>query len=79
MARTFPRVRPIGTPRARGRHLASFAGDVSNQLAAFMNASQVPFGLEGAGGKVSDPAWRTKPSWYLLTTDDKMIPRVSRN
>ncbi len=39
-----------------------------------MNASQVPFGLEGAGGKVTDPAWRTKPSWYLLTTDDKMIP-----
>ena len=37
----------------------------------------MPFGLEGAGGKVSEPTWRTKPSWYLwylLTTDDKMIP-----
>lgn len=58
----------------------SFAGDVSNKLAAFMNASQVPFGLAGAGGKVSDPAWRTKPSWYLLTTNDKMIPpRVQKS
>ncbi|MER9435881.1 alpha/beta hydrolase [Mesorhizobium sp. M0322] len=52
----------------------SFAGDVCNQLAGFMQASQVPFGLEGAGGKVSDPAWQTRPSCYLLTINDKMIP-----
>ena len=53
---------------------ASFAGDVSPEKAAFMAASQVPWGLNALGGTVSEPAWRTKPSWYLVTTEDKMIP-----
>src|SRR2546422_6140024 len=53
---------------------ASFAGDVSPQKAAFMADSQVPWGVNALGGTISEPAWRTKPSWYLLTTDDKMIP-----
>ncbi len=53
---------------------ASFAGDVSPEEAAFMAASQVPWGLNALGGTVSEPAWRTKPSWYLVTTEDKMIP-----
>lgn len=52
----------------------SFAGDVRPKAAQFMNDSQVPFGVDAAGGLVTDPAWRAKPSWYLLTTDDKMIP-----
>lgn len=34
----------------------------------------VPWGLEAAGGTISEPAWRSKPSWYLVTTDDRMIP-----
>jgi pimeloyl-ACP methyl ester carboxylesterase len=53
---------------------ASFAGDVSPEKAAFMAASQVPWGLNALGGTISEPAWRTKPSWYLVTTEDKMIP-----
>lgn len=53
---------------------ASFAADVKPGLAAFMDASQVPFGVGAAGGKVTDPAWKVKPSWYLVTKDDKMIP-----
>jgi pimeloyl-ACP methyl ester carboxylesterase len=53
---------------------ASFAGDVSPEKAAFMADSQVPWGVNALGGTISEPAWRTKPSWYLLTTDDKMIP-----
>ena len=53
---------------------ASFAGDVSPEKAAFMAASQVPWGLDALGGTISEPAWRTKPSWYLVTTEDKMIP-----
>jgi pimeloyl-ACP methyl ester carboxylesterase len=52
----------------------SFAGDVSAEEAAFMADSQVPWGLDALGGTVSQPAWRTKPTWYLLTTQDKMIP-----
>jgi pimeloyl-ACP methyl ester carboxylesterase len=39
-----------------------------------MADSQVPWGVQALGGTVSNPAWRTKPSWYLVTTEDKMIP-----
>ncbi len=53
---------------------ASFAGDVSPEKAAFMADSQVPWGVNALGATISEPAWRTKPSWYLLTTEDKMIP-----
>jgi pimeloyl-ACP methyl ester carboxylesterase len=53
---------------------AFFAGDVSPQKAAFMADSQVPWGVNALNGTISEPAWKTKPSWYLLTTEDKMIP-----
>jgi pimeloyl-ACP methyl ester carboxylesterase len=52
----------------------SFAGDVPAGQAAFMADSQVPWGADALGGTISQPAWRAKPSWYLLTTQDKMIP-----
>jgi len=52
----------------------SFAGDVAAEEAAFMADSQVPWGVDALGGAVSEPAWRSKPSWYLITTDDKMNP-----
>ena len=53
---------------------ASFAGDVDAEKAAFMADSQVPWGVAALSGKISEPAWRVKPSWYLIATDDKMIP-----
>src|ERR1700682_3038862 len=53
---------------------ASFAGDVKPDAAAFMADSQVPWGVEALNGRISEPAWKTKPCWYLLTTEDKMIP-----
>jgi pimeloyl-ACP methyl ester carboxylesterase len=53
---------------------ASFAGDVSPEEAAFMADSQVPWGMNALGGAVTEPAWKAKPSWYLLTTEDRMIP-----
>jgi pimeloyl-ACP methyl ester carboxylesterase len=52
----------------------SFAGDVSEEQAAFMADSQVPWGVEALGGTISEPGWRNKPSWYLVTTEDRMIP-----
>lgn len=58
----------------RAKFAASFAGDVEAEKAAFMADSQVPWGLEALGGEISQPAWKTKPSWYLIATDDKMIP-----
>jgi pimeloyl-ACP methyl ester carboxylesterase len=53
---------------------ASFAADVDKDKAAFMADSQVPWGVEALSGAISEPAWKTKPSWYLVATDDKMIP-----
>jgi len=58
----------------RTKFQASFAADVSDDVAAFMADSQVPWGLDALNGAVTDPAWKTKPSWYLVATDDKMIP-----
>ena len=58
----------------RAKFAASFAGDVNPDMAAFMADSQVPWGLDALGGAVSEPAWKSKPSWYLVATDDKMIP-----
>jgi pimeloyl-ACP methyl ester carboxylesterase len=73
-------VPPILPPRDgflfldRAKFQASFAGDVSADQAAFMADSQVPWGVEALSGTISEPAWRTKPSWYLVATEDRMIP-----
>jgi pimeloyl-ACP methyl ester carboxylesterase len=58
----------------RSKFAASFAADVEPELAAFMADSQVPWEVEALAGAISKPAWRVKPSWYLVATDDKMIP-----
>jgi len=58
----------------RAKFPASFAADVDAEKAAFMADSQVPWGVEALSGKISEPAWKAKPSWYLIATDDKMIP-----
>jgi len=58
----------------KAKFAASFAGDVETEKAAFMADSQVSWGLEALSGKISEPAWKSKPSWYLIATDDKMIP-----
>ena len=52
----------------------SFAADVAPDAAAFMADAQVPWGLEALNGAITEPAWRSKPSWYLVSTNDKMIP-----
>jgi pimeloyl-ACP methyl ester carboxylesterase len=52
----------------------TFAGDLSADEAAFMADSQVPWGVEALSGTVSEAAWRSKPSWYLVATEDRMIP-----
>jgi pimeloyl-ACP methyl ester carboxylesterase len=58
----------------KAKFRASFAADVDPEKAAFMADSQVPWGMDAISGAISEPAWRTKPSWYLVTTEDKMIP-----
>ena len=58
----------------RAKFADSFAADVEADAASFMADSQVPWGLEALAGAVTDPAWKTKPSYYLVATEDKMIP-----
>jgi pimeloyl-ACP methyl ester carboxylesterase len=53
---------------------ASFAADVDPELAAFMADAQMPWGVEALSGTISEPAWRSKPTWYLVATEDRMIP-----
>jgi pimeloyl-ACP methyl ester carboxylesterase len=57
---------------------ASFAADVDADRAAFMADSQVPWGVEALSGAISVPAWKTKPSWYLVATEDRMIPPAAQ-
>src|ERR671919_1956161 len=58
----------------REKFAESFAADLDADQAAFMADSQVPWGVEALNGTVTEPAWRIKPSWYLVATDDRMIP-----
>jgi pimeloyl-ACP methyl ester carboxylesterase len=58
----------------RGKFAESFAGDLPRAQAEFMAASQVPWGLDALNGPVSQPAWRMKPAWYLVSGEDRMIP-----
>jgi pimeloyl-ACP methyl ester carboxylesterase len=58
----------------REKFAGSFAADLPESEAEFMADSQVPWGVEALGGVVSEPAWRIRPSWYLVATDDRMIP-----
>lgn len=58
----------------KAKFAAAFAGDVKPERAAFLANAQVPWGVEALAGEVTTPAWRSKPSWYLVTQDDKMIP-----
>lgn len=73
-------VPPILPPRDgylgldRAKFFTSFAADVDSDKAAFMADSQVPWGVDAFTGAVTQPAWKTKPSWYLVATDDRMIP-----
>ena len=73
-------VPPILPPRDgylfldREKFAGSFAADLPAAQAQFMADSQVPWGVAALGGAVTDPAWRSKPSWYLIATDDRMIP-----
>jgi pimeloyl-ACP methyl ester carboxylesterase len=52
----------------------SFAADVDPALARYMANSQVPWGLGAIGGTVTKPAWKSKPVYYLLATQDRMVP-----
>jgi len=84
-----PAARCAGCPRSlrratdilfldRAKFRASFAADVDEEKAAFMADSQVPWGVEALRGAISEPAWKNKPSWYLVTTEDKMIPPAAQ-
>jgi pimeloyl-ACP methyl ester carboxylesterase len=58
----------------REKFAESFAADLPVGEAAFMADSQVPWGVDALNGEITEPAWRSKPTWYLIATDDRMIP-----
>jgi pimeloyl-ACP methyl ester carboxylesterase len=58
----------------KNKFAASFAADVPPERAAFLANAQVPWGVDALAGAVTQPAWKSKPSWYLVSTEDKMIP-----
>jgi pimeloyl-ACP methyl ester carboxylesterase len=58
----------------RAKFAGAFAGDVPAAEANFMADSQVPWGVQALAGQVTVPAWKSKPSWYMVTTEDHMIP-----
>jgi pimeloyl-ACP methyl ester carboxylesterase len=60
------------------RFAASFAADVDADAAAFMADSQVPWGVEALAGAVTDPAWKHRPTFYLVASDDRMIPPLAQ-
>lgn len=62
----------------RAKFAESFAADVEPGLAAFMAASQRPWGVNALAGAVTVPAWREKKSWYLVASEDKMIPPAAQ-
>ncbi|HEV7612658.1 MAG TPA: alpha/beta hydrolase [Steroidobacteraceae bacterium] len=62
----------------KDKFAASFAADVASEKAEFMANSQVPWGVDALNGAVTEPAWRSKPSWYLVATDDRMIPPAAQ-
>jgi pimeloyl-ACP methyl ester carboxylesterase len=78
-------VPPILPPRDgfllldRAKFRSSFAADLDADAAAFMADSQLPWGLEALGGAITEPAWRTKPTWYLVASEDKMIPPAAQH
>jgi pimeloyl-ACP methyl ester carboxylesterase len=77
-------VPPILPPRDgfllldREKFAASFAADVPARQAAFMADSQVPWGVGALEGAITKPAWRALPSWYLIATEDRMIPPAAQ-
>lgn len=58
----------------KAKFAASFAADLPPERAAFLANAQVPWGVDALGGAITEPSWKGKPSWYLVATDDKMIP-----
>jgi pimeloyl-ACP methyl ester carboxylesterase len=62
----------------KAKFAASFAADVAPEKAEFMANSQVPWGVDALNGAVTVPAWKAKPSWYLVATDDRMIPPAAQ-
>jgi pimeloyl-ACP methyl ester carboxylesterase len=62
----------------REKFPTSFGGDLRPEHAAFLADSQIPWGVDAGNALITKPAWRDKPSWYLIATEDKMIPPSSQ-
>lgn len=57
---------------------AAFGQDLPAQRVAFLAHSQLPWGGAAVGGEVTTASWKTKPSWYLVAGEDRMIPPAAQ-
>ncbi|MFD3941828.1 alpha/beta hydrolase [Streptomyces sp. NPDC058579] len=62
----------------RDRFHDAFAADLPVRQTSFMADAQVPWGVAALGGAVTEPAWKHKPSWYLVATEDRMLPAAAQ-
>ncbi|MFB6464900.1 alpha/beta fold hydrolase [Bradyrhizobium tunisiense] len=62
----------------RDKFPASFAADVDIATTRFMGAAQLPWGLQAVQTKVDRVAWKTKPTYYMVTSEDHMIPPTAQ-
>ena len=51
-----------------------FCPDLPKEKADFMAISQLPLGLAAFAGETTKAAWKTKPSWFIVSSDDRMVP-----
>lgn len=57
---------------------AAFAADVDSGTTAFMATAQVPWGLKAVGGVITSAAWKAKPSYYMVASQDLMVPPTAQ-
>lgn len=57
-----------------GKYHSGFCADLPKEKAAFLAGSQVPVSASVFGATISNPAWKTKKSWYIVATEDQTIP-----
>jgi pimeloyl-ACP methyl ester carboxylesterase len=62
----------------RDKFPASFAADVDVATTRFMGAAQLPWGLQAVHTKVDRVAWKAKPTYYMVASEDHMIPPTAQ-
>jgi pimeloyl-ACP methyl ester carboxylesterase len=63
------RLKPLRSPNPQAQAIEAIG-----RPAALMADSRIPWGVEATSTAITNPAWRSKPAWYLVSGDGHMIP-----